>query len=127
MRAIATQSPRLMPAPDQRRRFRQQLLRWFDGNRRELPWRADRDPYHVWISEIMLQQTRVAVVRDRYADFLRRFSSVERLAAESCPRCSRPGAAWDTTGARVRCTPPPSTSSKTASDFPEPRRNWRRS
>jgi len=85
MRAVAPKSPQLMPTPGQRRRFRQRLLRWFDGNRRELPWRADRDPYHVWISEIMLQQTRVAVVRDRYADFLRRFPSVERLAAAKLP------------------------------------------
>jgi A/G-specific adenine glycosylase len=95
MRAIATQSPPLMPAPSQRRSFRQRLLRWFDGNRRELPWRADRDPYHVWISEIMLQQTRVAVVRDRYADFLRRFPSVERLAAAKLPEVL---AAWSGLG-----------------------------
>jgi len=95
MRAIATQSPPLMPAPGQRRRFRQGLLLWFDLNRRELPWRADRDPYHVWISEIMLQQTRVAVVRDRYADFLRRFPSVERLAAAKLPEVL---AAWSGLG-----------------------------
>jgi len=80
---------------EQRRAFRERLLRWFDGNRRELPWRADRDPYHVWVSEIMLQQTRVAAVRDRYADFLRRFPSVERLAAAKLPEVL---AAWSGLG-----------------------------
>ena len=45
-----------------RRKFRTALLHWFDRHRRELPWRADCDPYRVWVSEIMLQQTRVAAV-----------------------------------------------------------------
>ena len=80
MSPITARSPQ-PTTPEQLRSFRQRLLRWFEGNRRELPWRADRDPYHVWISEIMLQQTRVAVVRDRYRDFLRRFPTVEKLAA----------------------------------------------
>ena len=95
MRAIAIKSSQLMLSPGQRRGFRHRLLRWFDRNRRELPWRADRDPYHVWISEIMLQQTRVAVVRDRYADFLRRFPSVEQLAAAKLPEVL---AAWSGLG-----------------------------
>ena len=64
----------------ERNQFRRRVLRWFDSNQRQLPWRADRDPYHVWVSEIMLQQTRVAVVRERYPDFLARFPSVLRLA-----------------------------------------------
>ena len=63
-----------------RRNFRVRLLRWYDKNRRELPWRANRDPYRVWISEIMLQQTRVTAVLDRYRDFLRRFPDVRALA-----------------------------------------------
>ena len=63
-----------------RNRFRGRLLRWFDQNRRELPWRRDRDPYRVWLSEIMLQQTRVAAVVDHYERFLQRFPSLERLA-----------------------------------------------
>jgi A/G-specific adenine glycosylase len=57
------------------------LLTWYDHNRRDLPWRKTRDPYRVWISEIMLQQTRVAAVMPRYEKFLRRFSSVQKLAA----------------------------------------------
>jgi len=66
---------------DDRRRFRHRLLRWFGCHRRQLPWRADRDPYHVWLSEIMLQQTRVAVVIERYPLFLARFPDLKRLAA----------------------------------------------
>jgi A/G-specific adenine glycosylase len=65
----------------QRSAFRAALLRWFATRRRPLPWRATRDPYHIWISEIMLQQTRVAAVHERYAEFLRRFPDVNRLAA----------------------------------------------
>jgi A/G-specific adenine glycosylase len=85
MRAMAMRSPEAILTSQQRYVFRRRLLRWFDGNRRQLPWRADRDPYHVWISEIMLQQTRVAVVRDRYPSFLARFPTLERLA-EAKPR-----------------------------------------
>jgi len=61
--------------------FSQRLLSWYDQNRRDLPWRKNRDPYRVWISEIMLQQTRVAAVIDHYHEFLRRFPTVEKLAA----------------------------------------------
>jgi A/G-specific adenine glycosylase len=57
------------------------LLAWYDGHKRDLPWRRNRDPYRVWVSEIMLQQTRVATVIDRYEQFLHRFPSVEKLAA----------------------------------------------
>ncbi|MGB7585695.1 MAG: A/G-specific adenine glycosylase [Terriglobales bacterium] len=61
-------------------RFRKRLLRWFDEHKRDLPWRRDRDPYRIWLSEIMLQQTRVAAVVDHYERFLQRFSTVEKLA-----------------------------------------------
>ena len=50
------------------------VLPWYDENKRDLPWRRDRQPYHIWLSEIMLQQTRVEAVKDYYARFL-----------ESCP------------------------------------------
>jgi A/G-specific adenine glycosylase len=66
--------------PSQLRSFRHALLRWYDANRRELPWRRDNDPYRVWVSEIMLQQTRVAAVLDHYARFLQRFPNVRSLA-----------------------------------------------
>jgi A/G-specific adenine glycosylase len=64
----------------QTRRWRQGLLAWYDRNRRDLPWRRDRDPYRVWLSEIMLQQTRVAAVLDHYHRFLKRFPTVQKLA-----------------------------------------------
>jgi A/G-specific adenine glycosylase len=65
----------------QQRGFRRSLLAWYDRHRRDLPWRASRDPYCVWLSEIMLQQTRVAAVIEHYRTFLRRFPTVEKLAA----------------------------------------------
>ena len=61
--------------------FRERLLGWFDKNKRDLPWRKNRDPYRVWLSEIMLQQTRVAAVIEYYQRFLKKFPSMERLAA----------------------------------------------
>lgn len=61
--------------------FREQLLAWYDQHGRDLPWRASRDPYRVWLSEIMLQQTRVAAVIEHYHEFLRRFPTIEKLAA----------------------------------------------
>jgi A/G-specific adenine glycosylase len=60
--------------------FRSRLLAWYDAHARDLPWRRTRDPYAVWVSEIMLQQTRVAAVLDHYARFLERFPSVVALA-----------------------------------------------
>ena len=56
------------------------LLPWFSRHRRELPWRRDREPYHVWLSEIMLQQTRVEAVRGYYERFLERLPTVGALA-----------------------------------------------
>jgi A/G-specific adenine glycosylase len=67
--------------PVQAVRFRRALLRWYDAYRRDLPWRGEHDAYKIWISEIMLQQTRVAVVLDRYGRFLSRFPSLHALAA----------------------------------------------
>jgi A/G-specific adenine glycosylase len=63
-----------------RKRFRRRLLNWYDRNKRDLPWRENRDPYRIWLSEIMLQQTRVAAVVDHYQRFLRRFPSIDKLA-----------------------------------------------
>ncbi len=57
------------------------LLAWFDRHRRDLPWRRSRDPYRVWLSEVMLQQTRVEVVLPYYERFLAQFPTVEDLAA----------------------------------------------
>jgi len=57
------------------------LLAWYDEHQRELPWREAPDPYRTWVSEIMLQQTRVETVRDRFLRFLSVFPTVEALAA----------------------------------------------
>lgn len=72
--------PRTFLNPASRRNFRSHLLRWFDREKRDLPWRGESDPYRILVSEIMLQQTRVAVVKERYKRFLQRFPSVSRLA-----------------------------------------------
>jgi A/G-specific adenine glycosylase len=61
--------------------FRKQLLAWFRQFQRDLPWRRTRDPYRVWLSEIMLQQTRVAAVVPYYQRFLERFPNLRALAA----------------------------------------------
>jgi len=63
------------------RAFRSRLLRWYQANHRDLPWRRSRNPYRIWISEIMLQQTRVAAVIPYYERFLERFPTVAELAA----------------------------------------------
>jgi A/G-specific adenine glycosylase len=61
-------------------RFRRRLLGWFHRHRRKLPWRGERDPYRILVSEIMLQQTRVAVVEERYKQFVAQFPTVQKLA-----------------------------------------------
>ncbi len=75
--------------------FRRRLLAWYDAHKRELPWRKDRDPYRVWLSEIMLQQTRVAAVIEKYGQFLELFPTVEQLARASQPSVL---AAWSGLG-----------------------------
>jgi A/G-specific adenine glycosylase len=61
--------------------FRKQLLGWFRQYQRDLPWRRTRDPYRIWLSEIMLQQTRVAAAIPYYERFVQRFPDVQALAA----------------------------------------------
>ena len=63
--------------------LRKNLLAWYEQNRRDLPWRRSTDPYSIWVSEIMLQQTRVAVVVERYQAFLARFPTLVSLALAS--------------------------------------------
>src|SRR6202165_1873409 len=60
--------------------FRKQLLGWFRQFQRDLPWRRTKDPYRIWLSEIMLQQTRVAAVVPYYENFLLRFPDMRALA-----------------------------------------------
>src|SRR5256885_13359969 len=76
-------------------RFRMRLLAWYDRNQRFLPWRGTKSPYRIWLSEIMLQQTRVAVVIERYRDFLKKFPSLRALARS---RESEVLAAWSGLG-----------------------------
>ena len=61
-------------------KFQRSLLRWYDKNRRVLPWRDNPTPYRVWISEIMLQQTQVKTVIPYYHRFIERFPDIGSLA-----------------------------------------------
>ncbi len=81
--------------PAAARKFQRQLLAWFDSNARDLPWRKTSDPYRIWVSEIMLQQTRVNAVLDYYARFLTLFPTVETLAKAEEPAVL---AAWSGLG-----------------------------
>ncbi|HVW36832.1 MAG TPA: A/G-specific adenine glycosylase, partial [Pirellulales bacterium] len=61
--------------------FRRRLIAWYRRHARDLAWRKSRDPYRIWVSEIMLQQTQVATVTDYFSRFLAVFPTVEALAA----------------------------------------------
>jgi len=73
-------SPKTLPPPNLRRRFRRRLLSWYKRNGRDLPWRHTRDPYRILVSEVMLQQTQVDRVLPKYAEWLKRFPSLAALA-----------------------------------------------
>src|SRR5271156_5092715 len=73
-------TPAVRVNPVVRRAFHRDLLRWYQRHHRKLPWRATRDPYRIWVSEIMLQQTRVETVRPYYARWLRAFPTMRALA-----------------------------------------------
>src|SRR6202045_2861238 len=70
-----------MPSSGDLGEIRKRLLRWFRKYRRALPGRLNKDPYRIWVSEIMLQQTRVAAVIPYYERFLERFPDIHSLAA----------------------------------------------
>lgn len=69
--------------PAQLRQLRLKLLKWFRANQRDLPWRVSRDPYAIWVSEVMLQQTQVTTVIPFFTKFMQRFPTVAQLAAAS--------------------------------------------
>ncbi|MGH9257970.1 MAG: A/G-specific adenine glycosylase [Vicinamibacterales bacterium] len=69
-----------VPVPTLRRRFRRALLAWYDVHGRDLPWRNTADPYHILVSEIMLQQTQVDRVLPKYHEWLDKYPSLEVLA-----------------------------------------------
>ena len=79
-RSVLPGNPISLTSAEQRM-VRASLLRWFAAHRRPLPLRVTCDPYRIWISEIMLQQTRVGAVLEHYAEFLRRFPDLNSLAA----------------------------------------------
>ena len=77
----STTKPLPLPPPPDRRRFRQRLLTWYRRHGRDLPWRKTSDPYHILVSEIMLQQTQVDRVLPKYAEWLTKYPSLDALAA----------------------------------------------
>ena len=88
-----------LPPPDARRRFRRQLLKWYRTHGRDLPWRKTDDPYHILVSEMMLQQTQVDRVLPKYREWLEKYPSLEALAAA---RESEVSATWRPRGYNIR-------------------------
>jgi len=84
---------------NRRRAFVHRLLRWYPRHQRALPWRRTRDPYRILVSEVMLQQTQVARVLPKYREFLRRYPSLEALAATSAREVRE---AWHPLGYNIR-------------------------
>ena len=88
-----------LPTPAQRRRFRQRLLAWYRNHGRDLPWRRTSDPYHILVSEVMLQQTQVDRVLPKYHEWLKRYPSLAALA--SAPE-QEVAEAWRPLGYNIR-------------------------
>jgi A/G-specific adenine glycosylase len=70
-----------LPVPERRQWFRRRLLGWYRRNGRDLPWRKTSDPYHILVSEVMLQQTQVDRVLPKYEEWLSKYPSLHALAA----------------------------------------------
>ena len=90
-----------LPSPAARRRFRRRLLHWYHRHGRDLPWRHTRDPYHILVSEIMLQQTQVDRVLPKYLEWLEAFPSFESLASATPSQVKRK---WYPLGYNIRPT-----------------------
>src|SRR3954462_5980283 len=88
-----------VPAPPDRRRFRQRLLAWYREHGRDLPWRKTDDPYHILVSEVMLQQTQVDRVLPKYEEWLQKYPSLAALASAPEQEVS---AAWRPLGYNIR-------------------------
>src|SRR3954464_83408 len=88
-----------LPPPAARQRFRRKLLAWYRANGRDLPWRRTDDPYHILVSEMMLQQTQVDRVVPKYHEWLEKFPSLEALAEAAEPDVT---AAWRPLGYNIR-------------------------
>ncbi len=83
MKPAHSPRPTRLPPLARRRAFVRRLLSWYRAHRRDLPWRRTSDPYRILVSEIMLQQTQVDRVVPKYREFMRRYPSIETLAAAS--------------------------------------------
>ena len=88
-----------LPPPDARQRFRRRLLAWYRANGRDLPWRRTDDPYHILVSEVMLQQTQVDRVLPKYHEWLEKYPSLAALASADQDEVSR---TWRPLGYNVR-------------------------
>ena len=88
-----------LPTPRRAPHFRRRLLRWYDENRSDFPWRRTADPYAVWVSEIMLQQTQTSRVSEYFERFLERFPDVQALAAADLQEVLK---AWEMLGYYAR-------------------------
>jgi A/G-specific adenine glycosylase len=92
-------SARALPAPAARRRFRRALLAWYRAHGRKLPWRQTSDPYHILVSEVMLQQTQVDRVLPKYHEWLEKYPSLDALAAADADEVSE---TWRPLGYNIR-------------------------
>jgi A/G-specific adenine glycosylase len=88
-----------LPAAPARRRFRAALLRWYRAHGRDLPWRRTDDPYHILVSEVMLQQTQVDRVLPKYHEWLDKYPTLDALASAPEDEVSR---TWYPLGYNVR-------------------------
>jgi A/G-specific adenine glycosylase len=77
---MPTRRAHTLPAATDRQRFRRRLLEWYRRNGRDLPWRKTSNPYHILVSEVMLQQTQVDRVLPKYAEWLEKYPTLEALA-----------------------------------------------
>jgi A/G-specific adenine glycosylase len=91
--------PNSLPSAPERRRFRSRLLAWYRANGRDLPWRRTDDPYHILVSEVMLQQTQVDRVLPKYHEWLEKYPSLAALAKARVQDVAR---TWRPLGYNIR-------------------------
>src|SRR5688572_10946580 len=91
--------PSSVPIPSTRQLFRRKLLSWYRANGRTLPWRSTSDPYHILVSEMMLQQTQVDRVLPKYHEWLAKYPSLDALAAAGADEVSE---TWRPLGYNIR-------------------------
>src|ERR671918_1713795 len=88
-----------LPSPRNRQRFRRRLLDWYRRHGRDLPWRRTRDPYHILVSEVMLQQTQVDRVLPKYHEWLEKYPTLAALATARVQDVAR---TWRPLGYNIR-------------------------